>query len=97
MSGLMRSSAAAILLAVMLSGGSAWAENEGQEDLDRATEAKLDAKTLSDLDEVIRLCESALEKGLDEENTRFANMMLGSTLVQRGSVRAKLLLANPNL
>jgi tetratricopeptide (TPR) repeat protein len=66
------------------------AANEGQEDLDAATEAKLNASTLSDLDEVIRLSESALKKGLDEGNSQFANGLLASTLVQRGTVRAAL-------
>lgn len=82
---LMRLSTAAGALAVALTGGRAWAENEGQVDLDKATEAKIAARTLSDLGEVIRLLESALEKGLDEGNTEFANNLLGSTLVQRGS------------
>ena len=68
----------------------ALAANEGQEDLDKATEAKLGANSLSDLDEVIRLTESALKKGLDEGNTQFANGLLSSTLAQRGTVRAAL-------
>ncbi|NLX95256.1 MAG: tetratricopeptide repeat protein [Rhodopirellula sp.] len=61
------------------------AANEGQEDLDKATQAKITANTLSDLGEVIRLCESAITKGLDEDNTQFANQLLASTLIQRGS------------
>jgi tetratricopeptide (TPR) repeat protein len=69
----------------------AWAENEGQEDLDRATDAKLTANTMADLDEVARLLESALQKGLDEGNTQFANNLLSSTLVQRATVRVALL------
>jgi tetratricopeptide (TPR) repeat protein len=76
----------------MLAAGEARAENEGQADLDRATEVKLAAKTASDLADVIRLLEGALEKGLDEENTRFANSLLASTLIQRGSVTAKMVL-----
>lgn len=66
------------------------AENDGQGDLDRATEVKLNARTLSDLDEVVRLLQSALEKGLDEGNTQFAEALLAATLVQRGTVRAQI-------
>jgi len=72
--------------------GQVRAENEGLEDLDRATEAKLTFRTLNDLGQVIRLCESALEKGLDEDNTRFAEQMLASTRIQRGSAIAKKML-----
>lgn len=64
------------------------AKNAGQSDLDKATEAKLTSKTLSDLGAVIKLCRSALEKGLDEENAKFAKTLLGSTLIQRGTAVA---------
>ena len=67
-------------------------ENAGQEDLNKATEARLDAKTLSDLGEVIKLCKKALEKGLDEGNTKYAKTLLGSTLIQRGSAVASAVL-----
>ncbi|MBN2474796.1 MAG: tetratricopeptide repeat protein [Pirellulales bacterium] len=84
MSPVVRSSVAALLLVFAAAGGRAWAENEGQEDLDRATEAKVIANSLQDLGDVIRLLDSALEKGLDESNTKFAENLLGSTLIQRG-------------
>jgi tetratricopeptide (TPR) repeat protein len=77
-------------LAVVLAAGRAWAINEGQEDLDRATEAKLNANRLADLDEVVRLLQSALQKGLDEDNSRFAKSLLASSLAQRGTVRGAL-------
>ncbi|NUQ62887.1 MAG: tetratricopeptide repeat protein [Pirellulales bacterium] len=83
----MRSMLLASLLVALLS-APAWAGNEGQEDLDKATQAKLTANTLSDLGDVVRLCESALKKGLDEGNTQFANQLLASTLIQRGSAAA---------
>jgi tetratricopeptide (TPR) repeat protein len=60
----------------------AWAANEGQADLDKATEAKLEAETLSDLEKVAGLCESAIKKGLDAENTGFANQLLSSVLLE---------------
>jgi tetratricopeptide (TPR) repeat protein len=53
--------------------------------LDQAVTAKLTASTLTDLGEVIRLCEAALEKGLDEGNTQFANQLLASSRVRRGT------------
>jgi tetratricopeptide (TPR) repeat protein len=81
--------------ALFLSCGLARAENEGQADLDKATEAKLNAKSLGDLDEVVRLAESALQKGLDEGNAQFAKNLLVSTLVQQGSIRAAATLRAP--
>ena len=65
---------------------SARAENEGQADLDKATQQKLGAQTAGDLTDVIRLCEGALKKGLDKGNTAFANDLMASALVQRGSL-----------
>ncbi len=67
---------------------SARAENEGQADLDKATQQKLGAQTSSDLTDVIQLCESALKKGLDKDNTAFANNVIASAFVQRGSLAA---------
>lgn len=76
-----------------LVGTVALAENEGLEDLDRATEAKLTANDPIAWGEVIRLCESALEKGLDEDNTAFAEQLLASTRIQRGLTYAEVILA----
>lgn len=59
-------------------------ESPGQTDLDKAFDAKLKAKGFRDLGEVIRLCESALQKGLEPGRQEFANQLLSSTLVQRG-------------
>ena len=47
-----------------------WGQDEGQADLDKATELQLQVKSLTDVEKVIELCESAIEKGLDEDNTR---------------------------
>lgn len=71
------------VLAWGLVAGPAWAANEGQSDLDKATEAKIAAETLDDLQKVIDLGESALKKGLDEQNTKFAKSLLSSTYFQR--------------
>lgn len=59
---------------------------DGQADLDRAIDAKLAAKEFSEIGEVIALCQTALDKGLDEENTDLAQKLLASTLLQRGSL-----------
>jgi len=66
----------------------AHAENEGQADLDKATQQKLGAQNAEDLAEVIQLCESALKKGLDKGNASFANDLMASALVQRGTLTA---------
>ncbi len=59
--------------------------NEGQADLDKATELQLRAKTLADLEQVAKLCEEALRKGLDEGNEAFAKQLLSSSLFQHAS------------
>ena len=74
--------------------GPVWAASEGQEDLDKAADVKLNAVTISDLSEVIRLSESALKKGLDKANVDFANKLLASTLLQRARETTKHLLAD---
>jgi tetratricopeptide (TPR) repeat protein len=61
-------------------------ENEGQDDLDKATEKKLSAESLDDLSEVLRLCESAMKKGLSPDNNKFADNLYTSTLFQRGRI-----------
>jgi hypothetical protein len=60
------------------------AENEGQADLDKATQLKVAAENLDDLGEVIDHLDTALEKGLDKENTKFAQQLLVASLLQRG-------------
>ncbi len=77
-----------LLLLAPLPAGAA-TENDGLEDLDKATETKLGAESLEDLDQVVNFLESALKKGLDEGNTTFANQLLAATLIQRGTVRAE--------
>lgn len=64
------------------------AENEGQEELDKATQLKVTAETLDDLNEVVDHADSALEKGLDADNKKFAEQLLISSLLQRGQLFA---------
>ncbi len=94
MSLILRYGLSSLILAGLLAGGPVLAENEGLEDLDRATELKLTYSTLTDLGQVIRLCESALEKGLDDDNTEFAEQLLASTCVKRGSIIAERIIAS---
>ena len=54
--------------------------------LDQATEKKITADSLADLNEVVRLCDQAIKKGLDEPNTEYANNLLTGTLVQRAEI-----------
>lgn len=57
--------------------------NEGQADLDSAVIQRIDAKSLDQLESVAALLESAIKKGLDDENNSFAKKMLGSVRLQR--------------
>ena len=48
---------------------------KGEDDLGKALEAKLEAKTTKDLDAVVGLCRSAIKKGLNEEGVEQANQL----------------------
>lgn len=65
--------------------GPAVAQNEGQSDLDMATDLQITAETLGDLEKVIKLAESALAKGLDQSQRDFANKLLASTYYQHAN------------
>ena len=78
---------AKVLALVLLTLPAAWlpAANEGQADLDKATELQLSAETLADLEKVIELAEGALKKGLDKGQTDFAKQVLAATLYQHAN------------
>lgn len=61
------------------------AEGNGQEDLDEALRVKVTARNLRDLNQVVELLESALVKGLDVENSDFAESLLAESLLERAS------------
>jgi len=61
-------------------------DNEGQTDLDLASEVKLGAKNAKDLERVVELVESAIEKGLDEENEKFARQLGSATLYETATL-----------
>jgi len=61
----------------------------GIEYLDQATEAKITATSLNDLETVIRLCERAKNAGLSDENLEYCEQLKASTLMQRGLILAR--------
>jgi len=69
-----------MLMGGALVGGVAHAADDAQAILDKATDIKLAAESVADLNEVIQLCQQALKGGLDEGNIKFANTLLASTL-----------------
>jgi len=79
----------ALALSLTLLPHVAWADNEGQADLDKATELQITAETLAELEQVIKLAESALTKGLDKGQTDFAKKLLGATLFQHADRSSK--------
>ncbi len=72
-----------LLLAFCLT-SPAFAQSEGLADLDDAIVKKIDATSEAELEEVATLIESAIKKGLDDENKSFAKKMLGGIALQRG-------------
>ena len=75
--------------------GSARAEGEGQADFDEALRVKVTAEDMRDLNKVVELLESAIEKGLDVENNDFAEEMLVETLMQRAAQLSAVIQAAP--
>jgi tetratricopeptide (TPR) repeat protein len=85
----------AAVLALCGAASAARAEGVGQEDLDDALRAKVTAESLHDLNKVVELLESAIEKGLDVENSDFAEQMLSESLLERASQLATVLQSIP--
>lgn len=59
--------------------------SEGQLDLDEALRLKIGAKGLRDLNKVIQRLETALDKGLEQEDHDFAEQMLSDSLMERAT------------
>jgi len=55
---------------------------EGKADLDKAFDQKINAQSTRDLDAVVRLCESALKKGLNQKDTVQAKQLASSALYE---------------
>ena len=73
-------------------------EDNGQtasEDLAEAFELQINARTTSDLDKVVRLCESALKKGLDKNETSQAKYLASESLLRFAEGMAKRTFATP--
>ena len=60
-------------------------ERDLEDDLFEATQRKVNSQSFGDLKEVILLCESAIRKGLDEQNQNFAKQLIASTRFERAS------------
>jgi tetratricopeptide (TPR) repeat protein len=71
---------------VLAAAAAAQAGEDGQALLDKATDVKLGAETLADLNQVVKLSREAIEAGLDEANARFARELLASALAQRAEL-----------
>ncbi len=84
------------MIFVGLLAGSLCAAGEGQADLDKATDIKLSATTISDLERGDPAERKCAQKGLDKANTEFAQKLLASTLVQRAQEAVKQVLTGMN-
>jgi tetratricopeptide (TPR) repeat protein len=69
-----------------------YADDAGQSLLDQATEAKIGAN-IQQLQKVITLAEQAIEKGLGEGNTEFAQQLITSALMQRAQALSQRILS----
>ncbi len=67
-------------------------ENAGQKDLAKAIDTRINADSLDELGRAILLCETALLKGLDKDNTIFAKQLLGSARLERATKVSSLIL-----
>ena len=72
-------------------GQTATDESPGLADLDNAMRSKMNAQGLQDLNKVIDLLQSGLDKGLDDEDTAFAEMMMSDSLMQRASALVRVI------
>jgi len=84
-----------LALAVLGHWGQVFADDKSQEALDQATEAKLTAENLDDLNKVIKLCQKALDGSLDDTNTKFAKQLLAGTLQQRAELYTTQIFSRP--
>ena len=87
--------AMSLVASLSLAVGSARAEGNGQADFDEALRVKVTAEDMRDLNKVVELLESAIEKGLDVENNDFAEEMLVESLMQRAAQLAAVIQAAP--
>jgi tetratricopeptide (TPR) repeat protein len=95
---------AVALGAVGLMASAVRAEGEGQADLDEAMRVRIaspgldqgvSAEVLRDVNRAIDLLQSALDKGLDNDNQQFATQLLAESLVERASALIEVLQRQP--
>lgn len=55
-------------------------DEDGTDDLDKAMDLSISARSTRDLDKIVSLCESAIEKGLVGEDNQQAEALMSSTL-----------------
>ena len=63
----------------------AWGQKvteKGLPELDKAVEMQLSAETLADLERIVESCEKAMEAGLNDDNKKFAQKLISSTLLE---------------
>ena len=87
--------AMSLVSSLLITASSARAEGNGQADFDEALRVKVTAEDMRDLNKVVELLESAIEKGLDVENNDFAEEMLVEALMQRAAQLAAVIQAAP--
>ncbi len=74
-----------MILAVCCGTTQAQEESAGIEFFDKAMQRKLNAERMSDLDDVVALCEAALDAGLDEGNADFCRDLMVATHYEKAS------------
>ena len=70
-------------------------DEDGSEDLSEAFLLKFDARTTTDLDKIVTLCESALKKGLDENESEQASYLASESLLRFAEGMAQRVFATP--
>ena len=72
-----------LLLLFLALANPAFAQDAGDEDLESAFDLKPNAEKLGDFEEVVKLCKSAIEKGLDTEGENEAKLLAASALFEQ--------------
>ena len=71
------------LFLLLLMTSLSFAQEAGDEDLEAAFELKIKAEKLGDYEEVVKLCKSAIEKGLDDDGENEAKTLAGAALFEQ--------------
>lgn len=86
---------AIFLLTLSFSQALAAGDGKGQEDLDQAMVKRLNADSMEKLNEVSKLLQQAIDKGLDKENEGFAKQMLSGVALEQGKEVAQEMFSQP--